>query len=235
MSELLLAIETSAQWTGVALADAGSVLAWRCVESRARHNELLSGLIEELMKETGFNFENLGMLAVSVGPGSFTSLRIGLLTAQGIAVSHSLKIVPVMTLDVLNASFESGCDAELRLPVMDAYKGEVFTALYRRERRLTEPAIVNPDNITALLANQPSGENVAVFGPASLKYRDAIASSLGSRLAMPENPSIAPGPGVLARLAWQRRGDALPPEDVEVFYLRKPDAEKVRHKTDEKR
>lgn len=229
MSELVLALETSAQWTGVALADKGEVIVERCMESKARHNELLAGLIADVMEEQGKDFDKLGLLALSIGPGSFTSLRIGLLVAQGIALAHSLQIVSVMTLDVLNSSYESGDEAQIRLPVMDAYKGEVFTAVYRGEERLGETVIADPQSIVGLVKGQ---EDVTVFGPASLKYKNAISSSLGRRLLMPEYPVIAPRPGVLARLAWQKRGEALSPEKVEVFYLRRPDAEKARHKTD---
>ncbi|MBD3286211.1 tRNA (adenosine(37)-N6)-threonylcarbamoyltransferase complex dimerization subunit type 1 TsaB, partial [candidate division WOR-3 bacterium] len=129
MSEVLLAIETSGRWTGVAVAEGSRVMAARQVETRNSHNEMLPGLVAEAMSKAGKDFCDLGLIGVSIGPGSFTALRIGLLYAAGIAFAHCMKIVTVMTLDVLNAclNVEDG----IRLPLVDAYKGEVFTALYK--------------------------------------------------------------------------------------------------------
>lgn len=226
MNDLLLAIETSSIWTGAALAEKDKILAERSVESRSRHNEVLSGSIQEVMREAGKDFTDLSLIACSIGPGSFTALRIGLLFAKGIAFAHCLKIVPVMTLDVLNASLPIEDEAEFRLPVLDAYKGEVFTALYKGSKRVSEPVIVDPAFISALAGSPVHTEPVRIFGPASLKYEGSLRASLGKRLHMPENPQIAPTPAALARLAWQRREDAQDPADLEPFYLRMPDAKR---------
>lgn len=226
MSDLVLAIETSSIWTGVALARGEEILAERSVESLSRHNEVLSGLIAEVMRETAKDFADLSVLGVSIGPGSFTALRIGLLFAKGIAFAHSLKIVPVVTLDVLNASLPIEDEAQFRLPVLDAYKNEVFTALYRGSKRVSEPVIVDPAFIASLAGSPVHTEPVRVFGPASLKYEESLRASLGKRLHMPENPQIAPTPSALARLGYERREDACDPADLEPFYLRMPDAKK---------
>ncbi len=226
MSDLVLAIETSSSWTGAALARGCKILTEHSVESISRHNEVLAGLIQEVMREAGKDFTDLSLLACSIGPGSFTALRIGLLFAKGIAFAHSLKIVPVMTLDVLNASLCVEDETEFRLPVLDAYKGEVFTALYKGSKRASEPVIVDPAFISALAGSPVHTEPVRVFGPASLKYEGSLRASLGKRLHMPENPQIAPSPAALARLACERRKDACDPADLEPFYLRMPDAKK---------
>jgi len=226
VSDLVLAIETSSIWTGVALAEKDKILAERSVESLFRHNEVLSGLIAEVMDQTAKDFADLSVLGVSIGPGSFTALRIGLLVAKGIAFAHSLKIVPVMTLDVLNASLCVENETEFRLPVLDAYKNEVFTALYRGSKRVSEPVIVDPAFIASLAGSPVHTEPVRVFGPARLKYEESLQASLGERLHMPENSQIAPTPSALALLAWQRREDACDPADLEPFYLRMPDAKK---------
>jgi tRNA threonylcarbamoyladenosine biosynthesis protein TsaB len=226
VSDLLLAIEASSGWTGAALAWGSKILAQRSVESISRHNEVLAGLIEGVLRKAGKGFADLSLLACSIGPGSFTALRIGLLFAKGIAFAHSLKIVPVMTLDVLNASVKTQDDLEFRLPVLDAYKGEVFTALYKGSKRASEPVIVDPAFISALAGSPVHTEPVSVFGPASLKYEASLRASLGKRLHMPENPQIAPSPAALARLACERRDDACDPAELEPFYLRMPDAKK---------
>jgi tRNA threonylcarbamoyladenosine biosynthesis protein TsaB len=226
VSDLLLAIETSAASTGVALAEGAELLTERSVESLSRHNEALAGLIREVMREAGKDFTDLSLLACSIGPGSFTALRIGLLVAKGIAFAHSLKIVPVMTLDVLNSSLCVEDETEFRLPVLDAYKGEVFTALYKGSKRASEPVIVDPAFIAALAGSPVHTEPVTVFGPASLKYEGSLRASLGKRLRMSPDPLIPPSPAALALLAWQRLEDACDPSDLEPFYLRMPDAKR---------
>jgi len=226
VSDLVLAIETSSSWTGAALAEGEEILAERSIESRSGHNEVLAGLIREVMREAGKDFTDLSLIACSIGPGSFTALRIGLLVAKGIAFAHSLKIVPVMTLDVLNSSLCVEDEAEFRLPVLDAYKGEVFTALYKGSKRSSEPVIVDPAFIAALAGSPVHTEPVTVFGPASLKYEGSLRASLGKRLRMPADPLLPPSPAALARLAWQRLEDACYPADLEPFYLRMPDAKK---------
>jgi tRNA threonylcarbamoyladenosine biosynthesis protein TsaB len=216
----LLAIETSSQWTGVAVVEDGKVIAGRSLESRSSHNEVLAGLIEKVLGDAGRKINDVGLLAVSIGPGSFTALRIGLLTAKGIAFARRLRIVPVMTLDVLNASvgFE---DEGLRIPLMDAYKGEVFAALYRGGTRLTEPVIIAPSKIADIAG--PEGQ-VAVFGPGFGKYSSDIEAALGARLTGLDNHAAAPSAKALASLAWTRKENAVDPEALEPFYLRKPDA-----------
>jgi len=226
VSDLVLAIETSSSWTGAALAEGEEILAERSVESISRHNEVLAGLIQEVMREAGKDFTDLSLLACSIGPGSFTALRIGLLFAKGIAFAHSLKIVPVMTLDVLNSSLCVEDETEFRLPVLDAYKGEVFTALYKGSKRVSEPVIVDPAFISALAGSPVHTEPVTVFGPASLKYEGSLRASLARRLRMPADPLLPPSPAALARLACERREDACDPADIEPFYLRMPDAKK---------
>ncbi|MBN2379561.1 tRNA (adenosine(37)-N6)-threonylcarbamoyltransferase complex dimerization subunit type 1 TsaB [candidate division WOR-3 bacterium] len=217
MRETILAIETSARWTGVALADGADVIASSQVESRNRHNEVLSGIIDKVMEKGGKEFSDIDLIGVSIGPGSFTALRIGLLVAKGIAFALTLKIVPVMTLDVLNSSWDF--EGEARLPVIDAYKGEVFTALYEGKERKTEPVISDPAKLHELVEDRA----VHVFGPALKKYRVAIESSLGERLLTPDS-EVFPEPGALALLAWERRNQAQDPAGLEPFYLRRPDA-----------
>ncbi len=226
MSELTLAIETSTVWTGVALAENDRILSERSVESRSRHNEVLPLLVAEVLSESGKRFSNVSFLGVSIGPGSFTSLRIGLLYAKGVAFARSLPIVPVMTLDVLNASLPVCDEAEFRLPVLDAYKNEVFTALYKGLTRVSEPVIVDPVFIAGLAGSPVHKEPVIVFGPAASKYEDSLKASLKKRFCTPAEDPVFPSPAALARLAYQRLQEAQQPSELEPFYLREPDAKK---------
>jgi len=235
MSGLLLAVDTSGLHTSVALAEPGGVVAQRSLESRSSHNEVLAGLIEEIMTQTGKGFHDLSLLAVSIGPGSFTALRIGLLMLKGIAFARGLRIVPVMTLDALNASLPPDAEAGLRVPVVDAYKNEVFAALYRGGKRLTEPLIAAPQLLAEKLGRHVSDEAVTVFGPAVPKYASLLSSSFKNRMQEPDTPVAAVDIRALAMLAWERSAEAADPAGLEPFYLRKPDARRPHGKPDDAR
>lgn len=235
MKELLLAVETSTLRTGVALSKGEEILAHVHPEQTSRHNEILYPLIYEMMGKAGIRFGDLDLIAVSIGPGSFTGIRIGFLAAQGIAAALSLNIIPLMSLDVLNLSTAVDDEAELRLPVMNAYRGEVFTALYKGSERLSEPVSADPALVSGLAGGMLNTEPVTVFGPALDRYRPELESALGMRLRTPHQSSISPSPAALARLGYLRRNQARSPAEVEPFYLRPPDARKPKHKKDARR
>jgi len=217
VKDMILAIETSTWWTGVAIAEGASVIASRQEETRNSHNEMLPGLVEEVISKVGISLSELELIGVSIGPGSFTALRIGLLYATGIAFAQSVKVVPVMSLDVLNASLD--VEGDFRLPLIDAYKGEVFTALYEGENRIKEAVIADPLKLHEFTEHS----DVHVFGPGCGKYTEEIRKSLGERAIM-HSDVISPAPTALAKLTFTRREDARDPGTLTPFYLRKPDA-----------
>jgi tRNA threonylcarbamoyladenosine biosynthesis protein TsaB len=224
----ILALETSSRWTGVAIVEDGKLLSYETKETQSSHNEVLAGMIKEVLKRSGKKIEDMESLAVSIGPGSFTALRIGLLMAKGIALVRELKIIPVMTLDVLNASLEIPKDDELRIPVMDAYKGELFVALYKGRTRLSGPTIIPPQSLDEFATE---GETVKVFGPGLSRYEAEIRQALGSRMTTDIDKDVIPSAASLALLACDMKNEACDPEILEPLYLRKPDARRPEDKT----
>lgn len=225
---VILALETSSRWTGVAIAEDGVLLSDETKETQSSHNEALAGMVKVVLEKSGKKMEDMESIAVSIGPGSFTALRIGLLMAKGIALVSGLKIIPVMTLDVLNASLETQKDDELRIPVMDAYKGELFAGLYNGRTRLGGPAVIAPLSLGEF-ANE--GKTVKVFGPGFARYEAEITQSLGSRLATAKDKEVIPSAASLALLACDMKDQACDPEILEPLYLRKPDARHPENKT----
>jgi tRNA threonylcarbamoyladenosine biosynthesis protein TsaB len=155
----ILCIDTATENGTVAVAcDDGSIVSkrWR---SAGRHGENLFGYIESAMAQTGVAREELSLIGVSIGPGRFTSLRVGLATAKGLAFGLGLPIVGVGSLRVLARAIEG--DAGLvRVPVMNAYRGDVFAAAY-----------LIGDGGVQELAPALFGSPAVVFG----RLRDAIA------------------------------------------------------------
>jgi len=98
---IILAIETATSVCACALFQGSRLLTEEAVETPQRHNEILPGMVEKLFDHTGLDFHNIDLLAVSIGPGSFTGLRVGLSYAKGVATAVGVRIVPVGTLDAL--------------------------------------------------------------------------------------------------------------------------------------
>ena len=137
---LVLGIETSTTQGGVAIIDADRVLCESVLNVEVTHSERLLPAIDRALGEARVSLEALGGIAVSIGPGSFTGLRIGLSTAKGLAYATGLSLVGVSTLEAMARALPA---ARWQIcQVLDARKQEVYAALFRHEsgalRRITE-------------------------------------------------------------------------------------------------
>src|SRR5438876_6200983 len=149
----VLAVETSTLAGGAALLDGGLVVGEYTLDISLTHSERLMGTIDRLLTDAGWTVHDLEGLAVSVGPGSFTGLRIGLSTVKGLALALTIPIAAVPTLDAMAAALPF---AELPVcPVIDARKGEVYASLYRWDddgmRREWDYLAVPPKTLAARL------------------------------------------------------------------------------------
>lgn len=129
----ILAIETATESCSVALAAGGRVLN-RSRHAPRQHAELLLPWVQELLSEAQIGFADLDVVAFSRGPGSFTSLRIGIGVVQGIAWATDCPVVPVSSLAAM-AQVAAAQGAKTALVALDARMGEVFTGLYRVDAR----------------------------------------------------------------------------------------------------
>ena len=153
----ILAIETATPRCSVAL-QAGSEVRVRAELAPRGHATLLLPWIGELLAEAGLAWSDLDRIAVGRGPGGFTSLRIGLSVAQGIALGHDLPIAPVSSLAALALAADPDGEHEHVLALIDARMGEVFVGAYRR----------GPDGLTPIEAEKvvgPARLQVPVGGP----------------------------------------------------------------------
>ncbi|MBE3582120.1 MAG: tRNA (adenosine(37)-N6)-threonylcarbamoyltransferase complex dimerization subunit type 1 TsaB [Thermoanaerobacteraceae bacterium] len=168
---LVLGIETSTSVVSAALVDAQKLLAEVYLDSKEHHSRRLLPVISSLLEEVGVKIKDLAGIAVALGPGSFTGLRIGLATAKGLAHAGGKPLVGVPTLDALalNAAGVGG----LICPVVVARRQEVYTALYRwqegRLHCLVSHQAVNPSSWVLELASY--GEPVYFLGDAVMPYK----------------------------------------------------------------
>lgn len=215
----VLAIDTTTDACSVAVtAAAGSVD--RSVILGRKHAEALVPMIVEVMQEAGLEFQHLDLLAVTVGPGSFTGLRVGLATARGFGLATGLPCLGVTSFDAVIASCVSWLDARACdgvLIAMDTRRGDVYAQVFDAAGQpLTEPFAASFEDVGQRL---PAG-SLAVAGDAAAPAAQYLAK-LGR--AADVLPVAHPQPLALAALAAQRwRAGILTPEKPTPFYLRAP-------------
>lgn len=172
----LLGIETSTYSLSVAIVDDDNVLGELSLNIGPKHSERLIPIIDWLLKEVGMERKEIEGIAVSIGPGSFTSLRVGISAAKGLAFSLGIPVVGVSSLDVLagNVLFSSITVCTL----IDAKKKEVFAAFFRSSgkfiNRISEDVVISPQALCDMVH-----EKTIFIGDGAVTYRDLLESNLG--------------------------------------------------------
>jgi len=203
------------------------VLAERAERASRSHAGSLPRLVEAVLAEAGLRIDQVDGVAVSIGPGSFTGLRIGLALGKGIAFAGGLRLVGVPTLEAL-AWVAEAAPGEVICAALDARKRAVYAALFAAAaggpRRLTPDLALRPEALAARL--EPP---CVVVGDAAEAYGDILAK----RAAVQPFATHHPRGGVVARLGWERllAGEAAGSETLgmlEPVYVRPPEAELAR-------
>lgn len=213
---MLLAFDTATAFVTVALYDGLDVVAEEVSTTPMKHGEHLAPLIAKVLDDTGLARQDLTAIAVGVGPGPFTGLRVGLVTARTLAHVLQIPVYGVCSLDVL--AVEAADTGQVQgdfLVATDARRKEVYLAAYDDAgARLEGPIVVRPADagealesfgIRGLLGG-------AVVGEGAHLYPESFAHGVGPR---------APSAGWLARVVAEERAELSDPEPM---YLRRPDA-----------
>lgn len=226
---LTLSIETSDYMGGVALVRDGRPVAEVGLASKETHSRRLMVVIKWLMQRLGADWSDLDILAVGLGPGSFTGLRIGLATAKGLAFALGLPLIGVPTLDAL-ASHVIACKGDLVCPVLDARKSEVYTALYQIKNsgeleKISPYQAISPEELAVFV---PYGQRVLLLGGGLLLYQDIFVHGLGNRaVIVPSHMAHvrAASVGILAELRWQKEKRPDDFKTLKPIYVRPSEAE----------
>jgi tRNA threonylcarbamoyladenosine biosynthesis protein TsaB len=190
----ILAFDTSASATAVAVMHGDVLLAEDISPAEERHAETLLPRIQQCLERSGLALAEIDLFAVGIGPGSFTGVRVGVATAKGLALATGKPVRGVVSLAALAASAfaHAPTDEAYVVPILDAYKGEVFAALYRVSARATElvlPAFnALPADAAAHIAAQLAGRatrGVRVLGSGYRRYLAEIAPALGEHASLP--------------------------------------------------
>jgi tRNA threonylcarbamoyladenosine biosynthesis protein TsaB len=208
------------------------VLVELCGDPGVTHGERLPGDLMRALDRAGVPVTDLDLLAVATGPGSFTGLRVGIASMQGLAFARGLKIVPVSTLEALARVGAAHVERETAVaPWIDAQRGQVFAALYASDASsvLATPSAAAPADTLAAWRSVIADRSVLFAGDGALRYRDLIAARLGpcGRILEP----LTPLAGVVASIAAGEPGRAVLPHAVVPTYVRRPDAELARERS----
>jgi tRNA threonylcarbamoyladenosine biosynthesis protein TsaB len=223
---LILGIETATERVSVAIGGHEGVLGQVEINRGRRHAETLVPAIEFLCTQADVTLDEMGAIAVDVGPGLFTGMRVGLASAKAIAQGLRLPMIGISSLDLL--AYPVRWTDRVIAAVIDARKGEVFFAFYRQVpggvQRVQEPRCGTVDDLVGDLMAR--GQEALCVGDGALRYADAIAHS-GLRAELAEQWQSQPSAGPLVQLAHARalREDWVNPWEVQPLYLRKPDAQ----------
>jgi tRNA threonylcarbamoyladenosine biosynthesis protein TsaB len=184
--------------------------------ARPAHAVELMPAVALVLEQAALGFDALDAVAVGVGPGAFTGLRIGIATARAIASARALPVLPVSSLSAL----ASGGEADLILAVLDARRGEVFTALRRAEDEVWPPSAAAP----AILGDRIRSAAIApmAVGEGAIRFRDVLEAA-GARVPSDDSPSHVIRALHVCRLG--REAPAAAPEAVLPDYLRMPDVQ----------
>lgn len=215
-----LAVDTTTPRGSVAVVEGDDVAAELRLRSEVGHSDRLLPAVDFLLRGLGLSPADIEGYAVATGPGSFTGLRVGISTVQGLALASGRPCLGVPALDALAWRLR-GTAAHL-VAMMDAYRGEVFGAVYDAQAALKgERLVLAPE---AFLACVP--EEAAFLGDGALRYRDLILAAR-PRAAFPERSLFLAG--TIGRMAVPRlvAGEGGPPDALRPFYLRPVDIRKA--------
>ena len=225
-----VAIETATETVGVAVRTAAGVEAEFALTGRRRHVETLTPAVEHLLAQVDLAPSDLGLVAVDVGPGLFTGLRVGVAAAKALAQSLGIGVIGATSLDILTAAArEAGHEGPV-LACVDARRGEVFGAVRELDvagtgvRAAIAPGLFTPADLVTALRGLGATAVVAV-GDGAHRYAEALGAVPGLRVVTPALSS--PPPATLLRVAEARldEGEApLEPGHIVPLYMREADA-----------
>ena len=227
---ILLAIDTATESVSVALHDGDDVVAFSEIRSDRQHAEALTPMIQHVCEQARVELRDVGGIAVDVGPGLFTGMRVGIASAKALAQVLDIGVVEVTSVEAVARSVSSEC--EVVASVIDARRGEVFWSLSRTFdgslRQVGEVRIGSVESCIVDIVDR--GQSVVLAGTGALRHRDEFTERLSGVVPSVEfaaDSSAVPSAAQVARIGYERarREEWVAAKDVTPRYLRQPDAE----------
>ncbi|MCA1840923.1 MAG: tRNA (adenosine(37)-N6)-threonylcarbamoyltransferase complex dimerization subunit type 1 TsaB [Actinomycetota bacterium] len=222
---LVLGLETSTSQSSVTIGSEQGIIGSCLVGRGASHGEFLLPAVEFIMSQANLTYRNLSAVAVGLGPGLYTGMRVGITTGKTIAQALSVPIIGVSSLDLL--AFEVRYSNKLICPVLDAKRSEVFFAFYRQVpggiTRESNYMVGTPEKLVGEVESR--GGDVLLVGNGALLYKARLEDT--HKVEFGSIANAFPRATSLVELALPRlfREDFDKLFDIEPFYMRRSDAE----------
>lgn len=217
----LLAIETATPGSSIALAEGRDAVAYAARSDRTGHSEFLVPAIDFCFHQVGWSPGDLDGIAVDIGPGLYTGIRVGLATAQGLGATLGIPVIPVSGLDAL--ALDAATGRRHIWAVVDVRRGEVAVSSYRPVPggvvRDGVPELVDPDGLRARLDSDPT--DTLVVGDVARLPEGTLRGLHRVKTGRPVFPSAR---AVAEIAAGRLERDEIPhPDQIRPLYLRDPD------------
>ena len=230
---LVLAVDTTTRQGSVALARDGSVVAFYEGDGAVTHGVRLPGDLIRFLEAHGLHIADVDLFAVASGPGSFTGMRIGIATMQGLALANGKPLIGISALDAINAAIlavnprPSALTPRSDVAVwMDAQRGQVFSAVYSNNV-VREAAVADKPADILSRWNREERQPALFGGDGALVYRSLIRETRGDAHIVDPTPPLAPSIAMLAEATLRADGPSAP-DAIRPIYVRRTDAELVR-------
>ncbi|MBA2305381.1 MAG: tRNA (adenosine(37)-N6)-threonylcarbamoyltransferase complex dimerization subunit type 1 TsaB [Acidobacteria bacterium] len=222
---LILSLDTTTRAGSVAMVRDGVVVYEQSGDASLTHAQRLPADLMTACRAAGVRITEVGLFAVAAGPGSFTGLRIGIATIQGLALAGNRRVVPVSTLEALAAAAVG--DSPRVAAWIDAHRGEVFAQMFDREQGSVAPAgaAISAVAERVLAAHAALIHGAEFHGDGAIRYRQQIAAHRPTAVIADDVPPLAGALGVIAARHPER---AVLPHAIVPIYVRRPDAEIAR-------
>ena len=220
----ILALDTSSKVAGVAILDDEKLLGEYYINHKRNHSQKLMPIIKGLLDDLEIDVQDIDYYAVSVGPGSFTGLRIGITTVKGMAYATNKKVVEVDTLDALAENI--GYANDMICAMIDARNEQAYVAIYDNGKKVVED---NAITIQELVSKLKFLENKVVFvGDGALVHEKYLKDELGKNCVIANQKDILPKASSVAQIALKKikNGEVLSCNELLPNYLRKSQAER---------
>lgn len=218
----ILAMDTSSVNATVAVCDENRILGEFTIAGDRAHSQIIMPMLETLLERCGFSLEDINVFAVSLGPGSFTGLRIGIAAMKTFASTLNKKLIGISSLDEVAANFT--LSNKFICPIFDARRSDVYNAIYKDGKKITPDRICSIDTVLGEMADK----EVIFAGDAICKYREKILSFANPKwqlspmhLSMQSASSLA-----FAALQRAKNNDFDEPEKLLPIYIRPSQAER---------
>jgi tRNA threonylcarbamoyladenosine biosynthesis protein TsaB len=232
---LILSLDTTTPKPSCAVARDGVVINEEPIDASRQLALQLPGALRDILDLSAVALEEIDAFAVATGPGSFTGLRIGIATMQGLAFGRGKPLIGVSGLTALRAVASPAFLGSRIATWVDAWRGDVYAALFEDGREIGEPVVAKPSALLDDLARREGApytlmaNDITFIGDGAETYRDLIVSRLGhaARLADPTMPLLAAVIAMLATIEY-KNGHRPPPHAIRPMYVRRSDAELAR-------